>query len=95
MHDQKVPVQKEEALMNIPLPDDLLIAYQEFTLLATKHGFAYAGFMMRVDPAALVGIGNVTQNGHELANLLREYAEILDRKTEEGSLPPRTLANPN
>ena len=96
MHDQKVPVQKEEeALMNIPLPDDLLIAYQEFTLLATKHGFAYAGFMMRANPAAMIGIGNVTQNGHELADLLREYARIRDERDEQGTLPPRTLANPN
>lgn len=81
--------------MNVPLPDDLLIAYQQFTLLATQHKFAYAGFMMRVDPVALVGIGNVTQNGHELAQLLREYADILDRKTDAGTLPTRVFENPS
>jgi hypothetical protein len=77
------------------LPDDLLIAYQNFTLLATKLGFAFAGFMMRPDPALYVGIGNVTENGHQLASLLREYADILDKAADEGKLPPRTFANPN
>ncbi len=77
------------------LPDDLLIAYQNFTLLATKLGFAYAGFMMRANPTAFIGIGNVTENGHDLARLLREYADILDRNADRGTLPPRTLAKPN
>lgn len=81
--------------VDIPLPDDLLIAYQQFTLLATKHGFAYAGFMMRVDPPAMVGIGNVTENGHELAQLLRSYADIIERRAASGTLPPRPLSEPN
>ena len=77
------------------LPDDLLIAYQNFTLTATKLGFAYAGFMMRVDPVAFIGIGNVTESGHTLAALLREYADILDRATDQGKLPPRTFDKTN
>ena len=77
------------------LPDDLLIAYQNFTLLASKLGYAYAGFMMKANPTEFIGIGNVTQNGHELAHLLREYADILDQKTDQGKLPPRTFSNPN
>lgn len=77
------------------LPDDLLIAYQNFTLLATKHKFAYAGFMMRAEPTAMIGIGNITENGHELARLLREYADLLDQTTDQGKLPPRTFSNPN
>jgi hypothetical protein len=77
------------------LPEDLLIAYQNFTLLASKHGFAYAGFMMKANPTTYVGIGNITEHGHELAHLLREYADILDQKTDQGKLPPRTFANPN
>jgi hypothetical protein len=77
------------------LPDDLLIAYQNFTLLATKLGYAYAGFMMKADPVECIGIGNVKENGHELASLLREYADILDRSTDQGKLPPRPFAKPN
>ena len=77
------------------LPEDLLIAYQNFTLLATKHGFAYAGFMMRHEPTALVAIGNVTQNGHELVKLLRDYADILEGKTDKGQLEPSPFRNPN
>ncbi len=67
------------------LPDDLLIAYQNFTLLATKHGFAFAGMMTRILPdPAIVAIGNVTEKGFELADLLRKYAEIIDEKTDRG-----------
>jgi hypothetical protein len=66
------------------LPDDLMTAYQTFSLLALKHGYAYAGFMMRANPTEFIGIGNVTQNGKELATLLRRYAEIIEQKAEQG-----------
>jgi hypothetical protein len=77
------------------IPDDLLIAYQQFTILATKYRFAVAGFMMAAEPTRYIGIGNVTENGHELANLLREYAAILDTTTTEGKLPPRVFDKGN
>ena len=66
------------------LPDDLLIAYQTFTLLATKLKYAYAGMMIGSDPPSIVAIGNVTEKGHELATLLRKFADILDEKTDKG-----------
>lgn len=66
------------------LPDDLRIAHETFTLLATKHGYSFAGMMAAVDPPALVVIGNVTERGHDLATLLRQYAQILDEKTDAG-----------
>lgn len=66
------------------MPDDLMTAYQTFTLLALKHGYAYAGFMMSANPPELLGIGNVTQTGRELATLLRNYADILDQKSDQG-----------
>jgi hypothetical protein len=66
------------------LPEELMIAYQNFTLLATKHKYAYAGFMMSADPVEMVGIGNITEKGHELAILLRRYADIVDDKTGKG-----------
>lgn len=66
------------------LPDDLRIAYETFTMLATKHGYSFAGMMAAVDPPALVVIGNVTERGHDLATLLRQYAKILDEKTDSG-----------
>jgi hypothetical protein len=66
------------------LPDDLLIAYQTFTLLATKYKFAYAGMMIGAEPPSIVAIGNVTEKGHELVSLLRQYADILEDKTNKG-----------
>lgn len=68
------------------LPDDLLIAYQQFTMLATLHGFAYAGMMTGKNPPSLVAIGNVTQSGNELAALLRDYADVIEEKTAAGLL---------
>jgi hypothetical protein len=68
------------------LPEDLRIAYETFTLLATKHGYAYAGMMASTDPPSLVVIGNVNERGHDLAVLLRQYAEIIDEKTDSGQI---------
>lgn len=77
------------------LPDDLLIAYQTFTLLATKYKFAYAGMMIGTEPLSLVAIGNVTEKGHELAQLLRKYADILEEKTEKGQIERPASINTN
>lgn len=77
------------------LPDDLFQAYVVFTTLATKHGFAYAGVMVRPDPPSLVAIGNVTQKGHEFVRLLREYADILEEKTNKGQVEHSPFRDPN
>jgi hypothetical protein len=82
-------------MTQLPLPDDLLQAYVVFTALATKHGFAYAGMMMGSDPPSLLAIGNVTENGHELAELLREYADILEEKTDKGQLERSPFRDPH
>ena len=75
------------------LPDDLLIAYQTFTLLATKYKFAYAGMMIGSEPPSLVAIGNVTEQGHQLVELLRKYADILEERTNAGRLERPTFRN--
>lgn len=77
------------------LPDDLLAAYETFTLLATKHGYSFAGMMAAVDPPALVVIGNITERGHDLATLLREYAAIIDEKTDSGKFETPVPRNVN
>jgi hypothetical protein len=77
------------------MPDDLRIAYETFTLLATKYGYAYAGMMASTDPPSLVVIGNVTERGHDLATLLREYARILDEKTDAGQIEKAIPRNVN
>ena len=81
--------------MSNQLPDDLLIAYQTFTMLATKYKYAYAGMMVGMEPPSLVAIGNVTEKGHELAELLRKYADILDEKTDKGQFERPYSANAN
>lgn len=68
------------------MPDDLRIACETFTLLATKHGLTFAGMMAGVDPPALFVIGNVSERGHDLAVLLRTYAQIIDEKTDAGQI---------
>ena len=75
------------------LPDDLLIAYQTFTLLATQYKFAYAGMMIGTEPPSIVAIGNVTEQGHELVELLRKYADILEERTNAGRLERPTFRN--
>lgn len=77
------------------LPSDLLIAYQTFTLLATKYKFAYSGMMIGAEPPSFVAIGNVTEKGHELADLLRKYADILDEKTDKGQFEVPLFRNSN
>ena len=64
-------------------------------MLATKYKYAYAGMMICVEPASLVAIGNVTEKGHELATLLRKYADILDEKTDKGQFERPYTANLN
>jgi hypothetical protein len=68
------------------MPDDLRIAYETFTMLATKHGLSFAGMMAGANPPALFVIGNVTERGHDLALLLRTYADIIDEKTDKGQI---------
>ena len=77
------------------LPDDLLIAYQNFTMLATKLGFSYAGMMICHDPPMMLGIGNVTQQGHDFAKLLREYADLIEEKTNDGLVERPMFRKPN
>jgi len=72
----------------MPLPEDLKAAYEVFTLLAIKRGYSYAGLMLGLDPPSITIIGNVTERGHALATLLREYANIVDDKTANGQVEP-------
>jgi hypothetical protein len=68
------------------MPDELMIAYQNFTMLATKHGFVYAALMVGTNPPDILVIGNVTERGHEFADLLRKHADLIDQKTSAGQV---------
>lgn len=66
------------------MPDDLQAAYRTFVLLTLKHGMAFAGCAMTLDPPAFYVLGNVNERGKKFADLLREYANVVELKTEQG-----------
>jgi hypothetical protein len=39
---------------------------------------------IRVDPPAILAIGNATERGHDFAKLLRSYADLVDEKQSAG-----------
>jgi hypothetical protein len=68
------------------MPDELMIAYQNFTMLALKYNCLYVALMIRKEPLDTFVIGNVTERGHELANLLRAHADYIDKQTAAGNV---------
>lgn len=72
------------------MPRDLRIAYETFTLLCLKYNISYAGLAMSLDPPAFFTLGNVTEKGHDFAKLLREFAKIVDEKTDQGLVVSQT-----
>lgn len=79
------------------LPDDLRVAYEIFTLLATKYEYFYAGLLVSasLDDPSLMIIGNVSERGHALAEVFRQYAKILDDKTDAGQVQVEIPRNVN
>lgn len=69
--------------MKNTLPDDVMFVYNTFLEIATERKCAFAGLLMRAEPATIAVIGNVNETGHALAELLRQYADIVDRSTDE------------
>lgn len=67
-------------------PNDLQLAYETFMLLSTHYGFAVAGMAIAINPPALMVIGNVNERGHDFAKLLREFADVMDSKTDKGQI---------
>lgn len=63
-----------------PFPEDLLKAYQTFTMLCAHYGIFYTALAMRENPYGLYVIGNLSDSGHQLASLLREQAAMIDLK---------------
>lgn len=80
----------------MPMPQDLKIAYETFTMLALKHGYLYAALMIGKTPPEPLVIGNVTERGHALASLLRMHADYIDKQTEAGLVAtPKPTVNAN
>jgi hypothetical protein len=66
------------------MPEDLMRAYETFVLLCTHHKIMFAGMAFSDEPLSMYALGNVTERGHDLAELFRMYAEIVDQKTDRG-----------
>lgn len=76
------------------MPPDLKRAYENFTLLCSQQGYTFAGMLLHDEPPAMFVIGNITERGHDLGELFRLYAEIIDKKTDAGQVEtPETPAN--
>jgi hypothetical protein len=65
---------------------EMRTALDTFTMLATVNGMSFAGMVIGIDPPALYVIGNVTERGHDIAKLFRQYADLLDGKTDAGQV---------
>jgi hypothetical protein len=72
--------------MKNPLPDDVQFGYNTFLQIANDANCVFAGLMMRVDPPFIAVIGNVKETGHNLATLLRKYADIVDDAHISGNI---------
>jgi hypothetical protein len=68
------------------MPEDLRQAYETFVLLCTHYKVTFAGMAFRAEPPSMYALGNVTERGHDLAELFRLYAEVVDRKTDKGQI---------
>ena len=68
------------------MDSDLKLALDTFTLLATHRGMSFAGMVIGVTPPAVYVVGNVTEKGHDIAKLFRQYADLLDEKVNAGQV---------
>jgi hypothetical protein len=70
------------------MDSNLKVALDTLTMLATARGMSFAGMMIGETPPALFLIGNVSEKGHDLADLFRLYADLIDKKTTAGKVQP-------
>lgn len=68
------------------MPEDLRQAYETFTLLCTHYNVTFAGLGIRIDPMGIYAFGNVTERGHDLAELFRKFAEIIEERHVAGRI---------
>jgi|SRR5208337_5352694 len=92
------------------LPAELQNTLELFTRVATKHGFMFAGMMIRArlsreeaesgnvidmpKSPLVVAMGNVNERGHEFAELLRKFASIMDEAAAQGIITDNRINKP-
>jgi len=72
--------------MKNTFPEVVMFAYNTFLKVATEEKCVFAGLLMRENPPAIAVIGNVTETGCAFADLLRDYADIIDKSTADGRI---------
>jgi len=72
--------------MKNTLPEIVQFAYNAFLKVATEEKCSFAGMIMCAEPPTIAVIGNVTETGGALADLLREYANIIERSAADGRI---------
>jgi hypothetical protein len=68
------------------MDSDVKIALDTFTAIASARGLSFAGMVLGLDPPVAYVIGNVSEKGHDMANLFRKYADLLDEKIAAGQV---------
>lgn len=68
------------------MKSDMKTALDTFTMLATVNGMSFAGMVIGMNPPSVCVVGNVTERGHDIAKLFRQYADLLDEKTDAGQV---------
>jgi small nuclear ribonucleoprotein (snRNP)-like protein len=92
-----MPLAPEEIIMmslNQKLPPDLQDAVELLIRVAVKNNFVLAGMIVAVDPPTIAAIGNVKERGHDFAELLRRFAEIMDDAADQGTIVDSKVSKP-
>jgi hypothetical protein len=66
------------------MPEEIQRTYKSFALLCSQHGVSFVGMLVANDPPIIYAIGNCPERGRDLARLFRMYADVIDRKADEG-----------
>ena len=69
--------------MKNTLPEEVMFSYRTFLQVATEHKCAFAGMLMCAEPPTVAVIGNVKETGVALADLLRVYADLIERSAAD------------
>lgn len=75
---------------------DVKIALETLLRLCNKNNIAFGGMMMRLEERPFIStVGNVVQRGHEMAELFRQYAQIVDDAVDANRVEDSPISKPN
>ena len=75
-------------------PDDLQNAITNLLQLALKHKVSVVGMMMQVNPPKVCVLSNVREKGSDLAELFREYGDMISEAYQDNRVTNQTLHRP-